>query len=62
MLIITTAANQQILSSGKDRQPIIVQPENYDDWLAYDNGNIDYLRSMLVTRDYNGLVIQTTAS
>ncbi len=45
--IITTEAND-VLKPVHDRMPVILKPENYDEWLDAKEKNIDRLQKFLV--------------
>jgi putative SOS response-associated peptidase YedK len=45
--IIVTSANT-IMQAIHDRMPVILNPENYTDWLKSDNQDETFLKSMLV--------------
>ena len=58
MIMLTTAANNQISEAGKNRQPVIIQPQHYGAWLSPENNDVGALLDMLTSREYEGLVIQ----
>ncbi len=44
--IVTTAANET-LRPLHDRMPVVLRPEDYDRWMAYDADRVDQVRDLL---------------
>lgn len=58
-IIITTEACLQIHESGHRRQPVILKPDQFDDWLSPERGDVSEISTALQSREYNNLIIES---